>query len=231
MTASQELWKGLWVRHPVFRMTLALCTTLAVSTRVENGVAMGAATVFVLTASNGVVSSLRGWVPSRVRIPVYLVVIATFVTAVEMSLKAFLPSMHAALGIYLPLVTVNCIVLARADSFSSRNTVPVAMADGLGMGLGYTWGIVAISVIRELLGTGSLGLGDVVLVSELGAMELLVQPSGGFLVIGLFLGGLSYLRLRRKAQRKEREGGEGASGGGVDSSRGPGDEGEVSGGG
>jgi len=144
-TLYQEFSKGLLQRHPVFKMTLALCTTLAVSTRIENGVAMGAATIFALAASNGVISLIGPWVPEDVRIPSFLVVIATFVTLADLTLRAFLPGIHAALGICLPLVTVNCIVLARADGFASKNPVAPAVADGLG----YTWGILAISAIRE----------------------------------------------------------------------------------
>lgn len=195
-TLYQEFSKGLLHRHPVFKMTLALCTTLAVSTRIENGVAMGAATIFALMASNGVISLIGPWVPEEVRIPSFLVVIATFVTLADLTLGAFLPGIHAALGIYLPLVTVNCIVLARADGFASKNPVAPAVADGLGMGLGYTWGILAISAIREGLGTGAVALAGFRVSAPVAPLEFLVQPAGGFLVIGLFLAALTHWRGR-----------------------------------
>ncbi|MEE9594484.1 MAG: electron transport complex subunit RsxE, partial [Candidatus Hydrothermarchaeales archaeon] len=173
---------------------LGLCTTLAVSIRVENAIAMSLATIFVLTASNFVISILAWQIPKKVRIPAYLVIIATFVTLVEMTLESFYPAMHRALGIYLPLITVNCIVLARVEAFASKHEALASAADGFGMGIGYAWGIMIISIIRELFGTGKIVLGNFYLGIGIPPMELLVLPPGGFLVIGLILGVLTYRR-------------------------------------
>ncbi len=193
-TTFGEFQKGLHSRHPVFRMLLGLCTTLAVSTRVENAIAMSLATIFVLTASNFVISILAWQIPKEVRIPAYLVIIATFVTLVEITLESFYPAMHRALGIYLPLITVNCIVLARVEAFASKHAALSSAADGFGMGIGYAWGIMMISIIRELFGTGKIVLGNFYLGIGIPPMELLVLPPGGFLVIGLILGVLTYWR-------------------------------------
>jgi electron transport complex protein RnfE len=195
-TAYQEFQKGVYSRHPVFRMLLGLCTTLAVSIRVENAIAMSIATLFALTASNFVISVMSGQIPREVRIPAYLVIIATFVTMVELTLKNFYPAMHRALGIYLPLITVNCIVLARAEVFASKHSPLASALDGFGMGLGYAWGIMVISVIRELLGTGAIALGGLYLRFNIVPIDILVLPPGGFLVIGFLLGFLKYRRKR-----------------------------------
>ncbi len=189
-----EFKKGIYSRHPVFRMLLALCATLAVSIKVENAIAMGIATIFALTASNFVISVLSRQIPREVRIPAYLVIIATFVTMVEMSLEGFYPEIHKALGIYLPLITVNCIVLARAEAFASKHTPVASAADGLGMGIGYAWGIMVISIIRELFGTGKIVLGNQYVGLNIVPLDILVLPPGGFLVIGLLLGLLTYRR-------------------------------------
>jgi electron transport complex protein RnfE len=169
-------------------MLLGLCTSLAVSIRVENAIAMGLATIFALSLSNLMISLLRDQIPEEVELPAFLVIIATFVTFAEITLKALLPGIHKALGIYLPLIAVNCIVLARAKSFASRTTPKVAFADGLGMSIGYTYGILLISIIRELLGNGKINvLGRQLFSWGLAPTELLVLPPGGFMVMGLLL--------------------------------------------
>lgn len=198
-TFPLEFRKGLYKRHPVFHMLLGLCTSLAVSIRVENALAMGLATIFALTLSNLVISLLRNQIPREVELPSFLVIIATFVTLTEITLKGFLPDIHKALGIYLPLITVNCIVLARAQSLASRAPPRIAAADGLGMGLGYSWGIVLISVIRELFGKGSIViLGREVLALGLAPTELLVLPPGGFIVMGILLAMFNGLERRQR---------------------------------
>jgi electron transport complex protein RnfE len=187
-TAPLEFKKGLFVRHPIFHMLLGLCTALAVSIRVENAIAMGLATIFVLSLSNYIISVLKDQIPSEIELPSFLVIIATLVTFSEITLKGMLPDIHKALGIYLPLIAVNCIVLARAQSFGARNSPVSALADGLGMGMGYTYGIILISFVRELFGTGSIVILKRTLFSwGLAPAELLVLPPGGFLVMGLLL--------------------------------------------
>ncbi len=187
-SAPLEFRKGLFKRHPIFYMLLGLCTSLAVSIRVENAIAMGLATIFALSLSNLMISLLRNQIPEEVELPAFLVIIATFVTFAEITLKALLPGIHKALGIYLPLIAVNCIVLARAKSFASRTTPKVAFADGLGMSIGYTYGILLISIIRELLGNGEINvLGRQLFSWGLAPTELLILPPGGFMVMGLLL--------------------------------------------
>ncbi len=199
-TAALEFKKGLFMRHPVFHMLLGLCTSLAVSIRVENAIAMGLATIFVLTLSNYIISLIKDQIPGEIELPAFLVIIATFVTMTEVTLKAILPEIHKALGIYLPLVTVNCIVLARAQSFAARTAPIKAMADGLGMGIGYTYGILLISFIRELLGKGVIVILDKPILSwRLPPTELFALPPGGFIVMGLLLALFSRIERRHRA--------------------------------
>jgi len=195
--ARLEFKKGLFMRHPVFHMLLGLCTSLAVSIKVENALAMGLATIFVLSSSNYFIALLKNQIPSEVELPSFLVVIATFVTFSELTLKAFLPAIHKALGIYLPLVTVNCIVLARAQAFAARNPPIKALADGLGMGIGYSYSLILISVIRELFGNGGIAiLGRQVFSWGFPQTELLILPPGGFIVMGLLLA--VFARIERR---------------------------------
>lgn len=197
MGAFSEFKKGVSLKHPIFSMLLGLCSTLAVSIRVVNAIAMGLAFIFVLSCSNFVISAFRKHIPKDIHLPAFLMIIAAFVTIVEVTLKGFYPDIHKALGIYLPLITVNCIVLARAESFASRNPPVLSAADGFGMGVGYGWGILLISIIRELLGTGGLALGSLRLKFNIIPLELLVLPPGGFLVMGLLL---AFLSSRRKTK-------------------------------
>ncbi len=156
MSATKEFLKGLWDEVPVLRVMLGLCPTLAVSTQAQNGIAMGAAVIFVLLGSNIVVSLIRNFIPSKVRIPCYIVIIASFVTMTDMVIHALSPEIYDALGIFLPLITVNCLVLGRAEAFASKNTVWYSIVDALGMGLGFTIVLTALGVVRELLGTSGL---------------------------------------------------------------------------
>jgi electron transport complex protein RnfE len=194
-----EFRKGIWGKHPVFCLLLGLCTTLAVSIRVENAVAMGIATICILSAANTVISLLRKAIPHTVHLPVFLVVIATFVTLVEVFLKGFLPDIHKALGIYLPLIVVNCIVLARAEAHASKHGPLSAFLDGAGMGTGYAIGIVLIAVIRETWGTGMIVIRGVTLL-RVGILpaEIMVLPPGGFLVMGLLLALFAFLERRMR---------------------------------
>ena len=186
-----EFTKGLYAENPVFRLVLGLCPTLAVTTAVVNGLGMGIATMSVLVCSNLMIALIRNFVPKKIRIPIYITVIATFVTIVEMVMQAFNPALHAALGIFVPLIVVNCIILGRAEAFASRNGVLDSIADALGIGTGFGLAILIISFIRQLLGTGELDLFGRHLFTIPGFSEnpvsILMLPMGAFLVIGTLL--------------------------------------------
>jgi len=187
----KEFTKGIIISNPVFILALGLCPTLAMSNKLENALGMSAAVLFVLLCSNIVVSAIRKYVPNIMRIPVFIIVIATFVTIVNLVFQAYLPSLHESLGIYLPLVVVNCIILGRAEAFASKNPITASIADALGIGIGFALAITIIALIRETLGTGSLTLGDNTLFTlpVLGEhpITILSLSAGAFLVIGLLL--------------------------------------------
>ena len=153
---AQEFTKGLWAEIPPFRLVLGLCPVLAVTKTVADGIGMGIATTFVLLCSNILVSMLKKVIPSKVRIAGYIIIIATFVTVIEMMMKAFSYELFQSLGIFIPLIVVNCIVLGRAEAFASKNGVVASAADGLGIGLGFTLSLAALGAVREILGTGAL---------------------------------------------------------------------------
>jgi electron transport complex protein RnfE len=188
--------KGLLKENPALRQMLGLCPMLAVTTAVFNGLGMGAATTFVLVCSGVVVSLLRKFIPSTVRIPAFITIIASFVTLVMMLVKAYLPALDEALGIYLPLIVVNCIVLGRAEMFASKHGPAQAALDGLGMGVGFTISLVLMSAIRELLGAGTL-FGVQVMPSFLEPMLIMVTPAGGFAVLGLLIAASVWLEQRK----------------------------------
>ena len=177
---------GLVDENPIFRLVLGMCPTLAVTTSAINGVGMGLAVVFVLAFSNMFISMLRHFVPSQVRIPVYVVVIATFVTVLQLVMEAFLPTLYAALGLFIPLIVVNCIILARAEAFASKNHVMDSVMDGIGMGLGFTAALVAVGCVRELLGNGSI-FGFSIGAWFSPALVMVMAP-GGFITLGLLMG-------------------------------------------
>ncbi|MBR3317550.1 MAG: electron transport complex subunit E [Atopobiaceae bacterium] len=191
-TWKREFSKGLLAQNPALRQMLGLCPTLAVTTAVTNGIGMGLATTFVLVCSEVVVSLLRKIIPSSVRIPAYITIIASFVTLTMMLVKAYLPALDDALGIYLPLIVVNCIVLGRAESFASKNGPGLAAIDGLGMGLGFTGSLVLMSAIRELLGAGTL-LGFKILPPFVEPMLIMITPAGGFAVLGVLIAASMWL--------------------------------------
>lgn len=192
----KEFFKGIIKENPTFVLVLGLCPTLAVSVSVINGIGMGIAATFVLLGSNIIISLIKNFVPDRIRIPCYIVVIATFVTITEMMMKAYAPVLNRALGIYVPLIVVNCIVLGRAEAFACKNKVMNSLFDGLGMGVGFMLALILISGIREFLGTGKL-LGHVLL-KGLEPMFVIGMPSGALLVIGLLLGFFNAIK-RKKA--------------------------------
>ena len=185
-TLAQTFSRGLLEENPSLRQMLGLCPTLAVTTAVTNGLGMGMATTFVLVCSGVVVSLLRKVIPSSVRIPSFITIIASFVTLVMMLVKAYLPALDEALGIYLPLIVVNCIVLGRAEMFASKHGPVEAAADGLGMGLGFTISLTLMSAIREVLGAGTF-LGVRVLPPFVEPMIIMVMPAGGFAVLGVLI--------------------------------------------
>ena len=180
-----EFTKGIIKENPVLRLVLGCCATLAVTTAASNAIGMGAATTFVLVCSNGVISLLRKVIPDKVRIPAFIVVIASFVTVVEMLMKAYTPPLYEALGVFIPLIVVNCIILGRAEAFASKNTPLDSVLDGVGIGLGFTLSLTAVGAVREILGSGaifgiSLGTADY--------MPLIfVLAPGAFLVLGYLM--------------------------------------------
>jgi Na+-translocating ferredoxin:NAD+ oxidoreductase subunit E len=197
-----EFIKGLYRENPVFRLALGLCPTLAVTTAVENGVGMGVASTFVLVCSNFIISIVRPWVPKKIRIPIYITVIATFVTIVEMVMQAYNPSLYKALGIFVPLIVVNCIILGRAEAFASRNGVFASVVDGLGMGLGFTLSLCIIAGIREVLGNGTF-FGFPVAPGSYQPVLLMILPPGAFLTLGYVLGFFNWIDMRTSAGKEE----------------------------
>ncbi len=191
-----EFVKGIIKENPTFVLVLGLCPTLAVSTSVTNGVGMGIAATFVLLGSNVIVAMIKNIVPDRIRIPCFIVVIATFVTIAEMTMKAYSPALDRALGIYVPLIVVNCIVLGRAEAYAQKQTVLNSLFDGLGMGVGFTLALILISGIREALGTGKI-LGFTI-AQKFEPAFVLSMPSGALLVIGLLLGFFNVLKGRKE---------------------------------
>lgn len=199
MTKLRIVEKGLWSRHPIFRQLLGMCPTLAVTTSALNGLSMGLAVLFVLTFSGLVVSLIRKAVPPQVRIAVYTIIIATFVTLADIFLKANFPNISRELGPYVPLIVVNCIILGRCEAFSSKNPLVDSFCDALGMSFGFIWGLVVLGSLREILGKGSL-FGIEILGSSFEKWVIMVLPAGAFLVLGLLVAFMNFLetRTRRK---------------------------------
>jgi len=192
----KEFLKGIIKENPTFVLALGLCPTLAVSISVINGIGMGIAATFVLVGSNLIISLIKNFVPDRIRIPCFIVVIATFVTITELTMKAYFPPLNRALGIYVPLIVVNCIVLGRAEAFASKNNVIRSLFDGIGMGIGFTLALILISSIREFLGAGKI-LGLTVIKGFQPAFAI-GMPSGALLVIGLLLGFFNLIKKENK---------------------------------
>jgi len=185
-TAVQEFTKGLWAEIPPFRLVLGLCPILAVTKSVENGIGMGIATTFVLICSNILISLLRNIIPKKVRIACFIVVIATFVTVVELMMQAFAYPLFLKLGIFIPLIVVNCIVLGRAEAFAAKNGVVASFADGLGIGVGFTLSLTALAIVREILGNGTFY--DIpVFGPTFEPFSFMVQAPGAFVCLGLML--------------------------------------------
>jgi Na+-translocating ferredoxin:NAD+ oxidoreductase subunit E len=183
MSFNNELIKGIWKENPLFVIVLGTCPTLAVSTSVENGIGMGIAATFVLVCSNIVVAAVRKFVPDSVRIAVYIVIIASFVTIVDLVMSAYFRTLYNALGIFIPLIVVNCIILGRAEAFASKNSIFLSIADGIGMGGGFMLALLMIGSIRELLGNGTI-LGYHLLGSSYVPILVMILPPGAFLTYG-----------------------------------------------
>ncbi len=198
---------GLVRENPTFRLVLGLCPTLAVTTAAENGFWMGLAVIFVLTCSNVIIAALRSVIPSKIRIPCFIVVIAAFVTIVDLVMHAYMPEMYNILGIFIPLIVVNCIILARAEAFASKNSVALAAADGIGMGLGFTLAVMVIGAIREFLGTGNIVLMGTPLFGASGAgfdpAIVMILPPGAFITLGALLGLLNWMQSRPRQRRAD----------------------------
>ncbi|MBE5781439.1 MAG: electron transport complex subunit E [Clostridiales bacterium] len=196
----KPLKNGLFAENPTFKLVLGTCPTIAITTAVSNGIGMGLAATFVLVGSNLVISLLRNFIPDKARIPAYIVVIATFVTMVELLMKAYLPALNESLGIFIPLIVVNCIILARAEAFASKNGVLPSIMDGVGMGLGFTAAICIISVFREVLGNGTF-MGMPVFGPDFQPALIMVLAPGGFLTFGLVLGAANLISNYRKNKK------------------------------
>jgi electron transport complex protein RnfE len=197
MRALAELTKGIYKENPVFRIVLGLCPSLAVSTSVQNAIGMGAAATFVLVGSNVVISVLRNVIPAKVRIPCYIVVIAAFVTVVELVMAAYTPALSKALGIFVPLIVVNCIVLGRAEAFANKNGVWLSTLDGIGMGIGFTFALLIISTIREILGDGKL-FGYMVFGPHYQPALIMIMAPGAFITMGMLIGYFNLLDAKRR---------------------------------
>jgi electron transport complex protein RnfE len=182
----KEFTKGIIRENPILRLILGTCPTLALTTSVRNGVGMGIAATFVLLGSNLVIAALRKVIPDKVRIPAFITIIAGFVTIVQMLMQTYLPDLNAALGIYIPLITVNCIILARAEMFASKNSVFRSILDALGMGVGYTAAMFIMSSIREIIGNGTF-LGMALPMISKSPMLILILPPGGFFIFGILV--------------------------------------------
>jgi len=196
---------GLITENPTFTLMLGMCPTLAITTAASNGIGMGLATTFVLVCSNLFISLLRKAIPDKVRIPAFIVVIASFVTILEMLLKAYIPALSESLGMYIPLIVVNCIIFARAEAFAFKNGPVLSLADGLGMGLGFTAAITILSAIRELFGNGTI-FGAQIMPEAYQPMGIMLNVPGGFVTLGLLLAlvnAIKNLAAKKAAAKKE----------------------------
>jgi electron transport complex protein RnfE len=192
----KEFLKGLWKEHPVLRQLLGMCPTLAVTTSAINGLSMGLAVIFVLFFSSLVVSLIKKIVPNQVRIAVYTVIIATFVTIVDLFLKANFYQISRALGPYVPLIIVNCIILGRCEAFASQHSLGKSLADALGMGIGFTWALLLLGAIREVFGMGTV-LGIAVMPENFANMIVMILPAGAFLVLGFMVAIMNKMESRK----------------------------------
>ena len=212
MNFKKQFMEGLLTKNPVTVQLLGMCSTLAITTSLFNGIGMGLAVTIITICSNVLISALRKVIPSQVRIAAYITIIAGFVTVVDLLLKAYIPALSASLGVFIPLIVVNCMVLGRAEAFASKNGVLASAVDGLCQGIGYTVALVVVCVIRELLGSGTFGGGLLgpggagirIIPEQFPAMQI-VMPVGGFLVLGFVIAGSQYLMKKLELQKKDKE--------------------------
>ena len=194
------MWKdfvrGLWADNPTFRLNIGLCPVLAVTVSALNGLSMGLATTLVLICSSALISLLKNLIPAKVRIPAFIIVIATFVTIVDLVMHAYLPDLHSVLGLFIPLIVVNCIVLGRAEAFAAKHSVLRSAVDGIGMGLGFTWALTLLGAIRELLGSGSL-FGMALLPEGATTLGIMSLPPGAFITLGLLMAMMNMITARQ----------------------------------
>ncbi len=211
MNFKKQLYEGVLTKNPVTVQLLGMCSTMAITTSLFNGLGMGLAVTIILTCSNILISALRKVIPSEIRIAAYITIIAGFVTIVDLLLQAFIPALSESLGVFIPLIVVNCIILGRAEAFASKNGVLASAVDGITQGIGYTLALVIVCVIRELLGSGTFGGGllnggqGFRIIPEQYPAMLLVMPVGGFLVLGCVIAGSQWLmkHLEKKSKKKE----------------------------
>ena len=210
----EEAAKGFWKENPVFIQLLGLCPALAVTNSLMNALVMGAATTFVLMGSSLLISTFRSVIPKQVRISVYIIVIATFVTTVDFSLAAAMPDAHKQLGAFISLIVVNCLILGRQEAFASRNPTRIALADAAGMALGFAFALVLLGAIREVLGSGSL-FGVPLFGDSFEPWVIMILPPGGFLTLGLMMGVFAHVAERRRQARAQAGAGAAAVEGGA----------------
>lgn len=197
---SERLYNGIVKENPTFVQMLGMCPTLAVTTSAINGIGMGLATTVILTLSNLFISVLRKVIPDKVRIPAYIVIIASFVTIVQFIMEAFVPSLYASLGLFIPLIVVNCIILGRAESYASKNAPLPSVFDGIGMGLGFTVGLTCIASVRELLGSGSI-FGFEIFSTPI---SIFINPPGAFFVLAFLIAFLNYRNIKKAKKTGEK---------------------------
>ena len=211
MNFKKQFNEGLLTKNPVTVQLLGMCSTLAITTSLFNGLGMGAAVTIITICSNILISALRKIIPSQVRIAAYITIIAGFVTVVDLLLKAYIPALSASLGVFIPLIVVNCMGLGRAEAFASKNGVLASAVDGLCQGIGYTVALIIVCVVREVLGAGTFGGGLLnggegirILPEGVPAMQM-VMPVGGFLAMGVILAGFQYMTRKMETARKDKE--------------------------
>lgn len=210
MNFSKQFKEGLLTKNPVLVQLLGMCSTLAITTSLFNGLGMGVAVTVILICSNVMISALRKIIPSQIRIAAYIVIIAGFVTAVDLLLQAYIPALSESLGVFIPLIVVNCIILGRAEAFASKNGVLASAVDGLCQGIGYTVALVIVCVIRELLGSGTFGGGllnggeGIRIIPEGYPAMQMVMPVGGFLVLGFVIAGSQFLMRKLENRKKDK---------------------------
>ena len=198
----ERLYNGIIKENPTLVLILGMCPTLAVTTSAINGMGMGLTTTAVLVMSNFMISLLRKIIPDKVRMPAYIVIVASFVTVIQMLLEGYLPSLNESLGVYIPLIVVNCIILGRAESYASKNPVVPSIFDGLGMGLGFTVGLTSIGLVREFLGAGQLFGFQVLSLSWFTPITIFVMAPGAFLVLSFLVAGMNIIRKKMDAKGK-----------------------------